>query len=82
MTSSQLVTKSSAVVPGMVNVEAIAINKDHVGLAKFSSSEDDDFQTVCGHLVNMVSIAPQKIAEKWRLNDVSTYMCTRRKIDF
>jgi hypothetical protein len=64
----QLVPKSSAVVPGTVNVEAVAINKDHVGMAKFPSSNDEDFQTICGHLGNMVSMAPQKIAEKWRLD--------------
>jgi hypothetical protein len=64
----QLVPKSSAVVPGTVNVEAIAINKDHVGMAKFSSSEDEDFQIICGHLSHMASLAPQKIAEKWRLD--------------
>jgi hypothetical protein len=53
----------------MVNVEAIAINKDHVGLAKFASSNDEDFQTICGHLSNMVSKAPQRIAEKWSLDE-------------
>ena len=52
----------------MVNVEAIAINKDHVGIAKFASSSDEDFQTICGHLNNMVDKAAQKIAEKWRLD--------------
>jgi len=65
---SQLVRKSSAVVPGTVNVEAIAINKDHVNMVKFLSSEDEDYKTISGHLGSMVSIAPQKIAEKWRLD--------------
>jgi hypothetical protein len=64
----QLVPRSSAIIPGTVNVETIAINKDHVGMTKFPSSEDEDFQTVCGHLCYMVSSAPQKIAEKWRLD--------------
>ena len=67
MSSFQLVPKSSAIVPGTVNVESIAINKDHVGMARFPSSEDEDFQTICGHLDYMVRMAPQKIAEKWRL---------------
>jgi len=49
-------------------MEAIAVNKDHVGMAKFSSSEDKDFQIICGHLGHMASLAPQKIAEKWRLD--------------
>jgi hypothetical protein len=68
ISSFQLVPKSSAVVPGMVNVEAVAINKNHVGIAKFPSSKDEDFQTICGHLGNMVSMAPWKIAEKWQLD--------------
>jgi len=64
----QLVSRSSAVVPGIVNAEAIAINKDHVGIAKFASSNDEDFQTICGHLNSMVSMAPQRITEKWSLD--------------
>jgi hypothetical protein len=68
MSSFQLVPKSSAIVPGTVNVEAVAINKDHVGMAKFPLSEDEDFLTICGHLANMVDMAPRKIAEKWRLD--------------
>jgi hypothetical protein len=35
-------------------------------MIKFSSSEDEDFQTICGYLVSMVNKAPQKIAEKWK----------------
>lgn len=35
-------------------------------MSKYASSEDDDFQTLCGHLHLMVKQAPQKIAEKWR----------------
>jgi hypothetical protein len=37
-------------------------------MTKFLSSKDEDFQTICGHIGNMVNIAPQKIAEKWRLD--------------
>jgi len=55
------------VVPGTINVEAIAISKDHVGMAKFVSSEDDDFRTVCGCLTDMASKAPQRVAHKWIL---------------
>ena len=60
---TQLVPKSSAVVPG-INVEAIAINKDHVGIVKFESSNDEDFKSICGHLLDMISKAPQIVAEK------------------
>jgi hypothetical protein len=66
MSPFQLVTKSSAVVPGAVNTEAIVVNKDHSGMAKYSSSGDDDFQTICWHISEMVSMAPQKIAQRWK----------------
>jgi len=53
------------VVPGTVNVEAIAINKDHVNMAKFESSRDGDFETICGLLDSMIIKAPQKVSENW-----------------
>jgi len=68
MSSFQLVSKSSAAILGTVNAETVAINKDHIGMAKFTSSEDEDFKTICGHLGSMVSNAPQKIAENWELH--------------
>jgi hypothetical protein len=49
-----------------VNVEAIAMNKDHISMAKFVSSEDADFQAICGHLGYMVKKAPHKIADRWK----------------
>jgi hypothetical protein len=42
------------------------MNKDHIGMAKFASSEDADFQAICGHLGYMVKKAPQKIADRWK----------------
>jgi hypothetical protein len=62
-----LVPKSSAVVPGTVNVEAIALHKDHFGMAKFASPNDEDYRTLSGHLSDMVSKAPQKVAAKWAI---------------
>ncbi len=56
-------------VPGTVNVEAIAIHKDHIGMAKFDSSQDDDFQTICGNIMLMVNNAPKRIAEKWQQHE-------------
>jgi hypothetical protein len=61
----KLVPKSSAAVPGAVNAEAIPVNKDHIGMSKFESPEDEDFQTICGHLQIMVREAPNKMAERW-----------------
>ena len=53
---------------GDSQAETVAINKDHIGMAKFTSSEDEDFKTICGHLGSMVSNAPQKIAENCELH--------------
>jgi hypothetical protein len=60
------------VVPGAVNAEAIALYKDHVGMAKFSHAGDSDFKTISSHLSILTQDAPQKIAERWnryRIND-------------
>jgi len=38
-----LVPKSTAAVPGAVNAKAIPVNKDHIGMSKFASSEDEDY---------------------------------------
>ncbi len=53
-------------VPGTVNAEAIAINKDHVGMAKFDSLQDDDFQSIRGHIRLMIGNAPKKIDARWQ----------------
>jgi hypothetical protein len=51
-----------------VNVEAISMNKDHISMSKFSSSGDEDFQIICGHLAQMAEVGPDKIAQKWKLD--------------
>jgi hypothetical protein len=61
----QLVPKSSATIP---NAEAIALNKDHIGIAKFQNHDDSDLKVICEHLHNMVLVAPQKIARQWEKN--------------
>jgi len=63
------VPKYSAVVPGTVNVEVIAIHKDHIGMAKFHSLQDDDFQTIYGNINLIVNDAPEKIAERWQRHE-------------
>ncbi|KAF5373437.1 hypothetical protein D9615_009492 [Tricholomella constricta] len=60
-----LVPRISAVVPGTRDAEAIAINKDHSGMSKFASHEDDDFRTVLQSLRSMVKQAPQKVRREW-----------------
>ena len=60
-----IVPRSSAVVPGTMDAEAISINKNHVNMSKFSSAEDGDFNTISNHLSIMAKAAPRKIAENW-----------------
>jgi hypothetical protein len=62
----QVVPEASAAIPGAVNAEKIAIYKNHVGMVKFSSEEDEDYRTLRDHLNDMVRKAPEKVAEKWR----------------
>ncbi|KAF8529512.1 hypothetical protein BU17DRAFT_60309 [Hysterangium stoloniferum] len=45
-TSSFIVPKSSAVVPGARNAEAIGLNKNHMDMVKFSTVEEDGFDVV------------------------------------
>jgi hypothetical protein len=61
-----IVPKSSAIVPGAMNVEPIPINKDHVNIAKFASANDEDFKTISSHLSLMVGAAPNRIVSNWR----------------
>jgi len=60
-----IVSRASAVVPGTVDAEAISISKNHVGMSKFSSAEDEDFKTISRHLSIMAKAAPLKIAKNW-----------------
>jgi hypothetical protein len=52
----------------MVNTETIALNKDHIGISKFGSSEDEDYVTVSGHLRLMIDVGPERIAQRWKLD--------------
>jgi hypothetical protein len=65
-TAWKIVPKSSASPPGVVGVEVIALYKDHIGIAKFASADDDDFQTICRCLNEMVKKSSARIAERWR----------------
>lgn len=65
LTCMQMVSKASAVVPGMRDAESVEIRKDHTSLVKFRSSSDDDFQTVIGHLSLICERAAEKVAQNW-----------------
>jgi hypothetical protein len=60
-----VVPKSSAIVPGQVDAESIAIMSDHRNMVRFSSPTNNDFKIVAGHLKLMVDNASAKVQENW-----------------
>jgi hypothetical protein len=65
LTFLQIVSKSLAVIPGMLDAEPVEIRKDHTNLVKFQNDSDDDFQTIVGHLSIMCENAQEKVARNW-----------------
>jgi len=65
LTHVQVVSKASAVVPGMRDAESVEIRKDHTNLVKFQNSSDGDFQTIVGHLSLMCESAQEKVVQNW-----------------
>ena len=65
-----VVPKSSAVVPGAVDTEAIAIMDNHTNMVKFASGADGGFRKVAGHLMLMVEEAPAKVLKKWETEGI------------
>jgi len=59
-----VVPKSSAVVPGQVDAEPIAIMDHHINMVKFAT-QNSEFKTVAGHLKLMVDEAPKKVQKNW-----------------
>jgi hypothetical protein len=59
-----VVPKASAVVPGQVDAEPIAIMDHHINMVKFMS-QSNEFKTVAGHLKLMVENAPAKVQQNW-----------------
>jgi hypothetical protein len=68
--SLMVVPKSSAVVPGAVNAEAIAIMDNHINMVKFASGADGGFRRVAGHLALMVEEAPAKVLKNWEAEGI------------
>ena len=60
-----IVPKSSAVVPGQVDAEPIAIMDNHIDMVKFSSKSNSEFRRVAAHLKLMAEIAPTKVQQNW-----------------
>ena len=63
--TAQVVPKASAVVPGAVDAEVIAIHADHINMVKFASRESSGYQTVSGHLQIMVESFNEVITSRW-----------------
>jgi hypothetical protein len=59
-----IVPKSSAVVPGQVDAEAIAIMGHHMDMVRFEK-QSSEFKKVAGHLKLMVDEAPTKVQQNW-----------------
>jgi hypothetical protein len=59
-----VVPRTSAVVPGQVNVESIAIMDDHINMVKFAT-QSNEFKRVANHLKLMVNKAPTKVKNNW-----------------
>lgn len=63
--SVQVVPKSSAVVPGVLDAESIAITANHLEMTKYLSENDAGFKKVSGHLQLMVQEANIKVQKNW-----------------
>ena len=59
-----VVPKSSAVIPGHVDAEPIAIMDHYINIVKFAS-QSSKFKRVAGHLKLMVEMAPTKVQKNW-----------------
>jgi hypothetical protein len=60
-----VVPKSSAVVPGQVDAEPIAIMDNHINMVKFSSEKNSEYQRLAAHIKLMAEMAPTKIQQNW-----------------
>lgn len=58
--------QASAIVPGAVDAESIAIAANHVNMVKFVSREDEGYRTVSGHLRLLAEEAPDVIRQRWQ----------------
>ncbi|KAF8519772.1 hypothetical protein BU17DRAFT_47482, partial [Hysterangium stoloniferum] len=64
--SSQIiVSKLSVVIPGTVDMEMIGMSKDHNGITKFASQNDDDFICISATIQDMIKKAPPPIQLWW-----------------
>ena len=69
LTANEVVLIASAVVPGAVNAEAIAIHADHVEIVKFASSEDTGYEKISGYLQLMIRESSNATKTRWEEQD-------------
>jgi hypothetical protein len=60
-----VVPKSSAVVPGAINAEPIAIMANHHEMVKYLGDDVEAFRKVSGHIQVMVEEANDKVQKNW-----------------
>jgi hypothetical protein len=64
-----MVPKSSAILPGFLDAEAIAIPADHINIVNFSSRKDEVYQKVSGYLITLGRDAPERISARWEQHE-------------
>ena len=62
----KVVPKSSAVVPGALDAESIAILADHINMTKYSSEDDGGYKKVSGNLFLIVRESRTKVQNNWQ----------------
>ncbi len=61
----QVVPRASAVITGVADAKPIAIPADHLNMVKMSSSEDEGYGKLSGHLWLLAEEAPGAISVRW-----------------
>jgi hypothetical protein len=59
------VPSNLAVIPGIVDADAVPLHKHHINMVKFSSTDDLDFRTVLRCIKFMVQMATPEVRSSW-----------------
>ena len=71
-----MVPQSSAVVPGAVDGEPIAILANHLDMVKYPTADDNGYEKVAGHLQLMIPEAVAKVVDNWEREEMSIQSIT------
>ena len=66
-----MVPQSSAVVPGAVDAEPIAILATHLDMVKYPAANDNGYEKVAGHLQLMIPDAGARVVDNWEKEERS-----------